>query len=285
MAQEDERAHRRCAWRHVDSGGDGLAWWRGLPGGSSLAQLLAERRGVRNEKRLPRLTEAQILGWADAHRQLTGKWPDHNSGPVNGTPGETWRGINTALVKGGRGLPRGLSLALLLKKHRGRRHRKRLPRLTHKQILRWADAHRHRWGKWPTSESGPIQDVSGETWNAIEVALRRGHRGLPGGSSLAKILARHRGTRNKKRLPKLTCRQILAWADAHHEQTGRSPHTYSGRVLDAPGETWLGVDKALRSGWRGLRGRSSLFRLLRKHRKIVRWSMASRDIRCQPTKR
>jgi hypothetical protein len=40
---------------------------RGLPGGSSLPQLLAERRGHRNIQALPRLTEDQILQWADAH--------------------------------------------------------------------------------------------------------------------------------------------------------------------------------------------------------------------------
>ena len=40
--------------------------FRGLPGGSSLTQLLAERRGSEHE-RLPPRTEEQIMAWADAH--------------------------------------------------------------------------------------------------------------------------------------------------------------------------------------------------------------------------
>ena len=41
---------------------------RGLPGGSSLAQLLRQRRRGQNASDLPPLTEDQILTWADAHR-------------------------------------------------------------------------------------------------------------------------------------------------------------------------------------------------------------------------
>ncbi len=48
---------------------------RGFPGRWSLAQLLAERRGHRNRKRLPKYNLAKILGWADAHQRRTGHWP------------------------------------------------------------------------------------------------------------------------------------------------------------------------------------------------------------------
>ena len=41
---------------------------RGFPGGSSLAVLIATRRGVRNLANIPRLTIKQILGWVDTHR-------------------------------------------------------------------------------------------------------------------------------------------------------------------------------------------------------------------------
>jgi hypothetical protein len=33
----------------------------------------------------------------------------------------------------------------------------------------------------------------GETWVAIDAALAHGHRGLPGGDSVARLLARRRG--------------------------------------------------------------------------------------------
>src|SRR5262249_33877951 len=83
---------------------------RGLPGCSSLARLLCERRGVRNHLRLPRLTVEQVVAWAEAHRRRTGRWPTAKAGPVEGARGETWRGVATALEKGLRGLPGGLSL-------------------------------------------------------------------------------------------------------------------------------------------------------------------------------
>jgi hypothetical protein len=90
-----------------------------------------------------------------------------------------------------------------------------------------------------------------------------GGRGLPGGSSLAKLLAEHRGVRNKADLPTLTTQGIAAWGRAHHERRGEWPTPESGPVEDAPGETWRGIDQALHNGYRGLPGGSSLYQLLR----------------------
>jgi hypothetical protein len=239
---------------------------RGLLGNSSLAQLLAERRGVRNHGDLPPLLVDQILAWADAHYERTGGWPSQDSGPVLGATGLTWRAIHLALYKGGRGLPGGSSLAKLLAEHRAMRNRLDLSPLTLGQILAWADEHYQRTGEWPKVKSGPVEGVSGETWNGIEQALRVGRRGLPGGSSLAKLLAQHRDKRNLKDLPPLTVEQILAWADAQHERTGEWPSQYSGSVHGAPGETWAGVNTALRRGTRRLPGGSSLDRLIKTHR-------------------
>jgi hypothetical protein len=95
---------------------------RGLPGRSTIAQLLAEHRGVRMGRKAPRLTVKQILTWADAHHRETGRWPSVKSGPVTGSLGETWSRIGTALVKGGRGLRVRTSLAELLAKYRGKRN-------------------------------------------------------------------------------------------------------------------------------------------------------------------
>jgi hypothetical protein len=142
-------------------------------------------------KREP-LTVEQILAWADAYVTGTGRWPSSESGPVSGAPGETWHGINQALANGYRGLPGGSSLARLLAAERGKRHKGRLPRLTERQILGWANRHYRRTGTWPTAASGPVAAAPGETWAIINGALQQGHRGLPGGDTLARLLDRHR---------------------------------------------------------------------------------------------
>jgi transcriptional regulator with XRE-family HTH domain len=81
-------------WQAID---DALRYGeRGLPDNSSLAQLLAEHHGYRNPARLSRLTEAQILQWADAHRQRNGKWPNYDSGPIAESLGENWVSVNAA---------------------------------------------------------------------------------------------------------------------------------------------------------------------------------------------
>src|SRR5262249_40118561 len=79
---------------------------RGLAGGSSLARLLAERAGARPRRSPPPLTEVQIVTWMIAHHRRTGAWPHAKSGPVAGVDGETWLGVQMALVQGGRGRSR-----------------------------------------------------------------------------------------------------------------------------------------------------------------------------------
>ena len=90
--------------------------------------------------------------------------------------------------------------------------------------------------------STPVQPglTAGELWG----------RGLPADSSL----------------PPVHPRQILAGAKAHKQRTGRWPHEKSGPVMEAPRETWAGVNAALREGLRGLPGGTTLFRRLRRGR-------------------
>ena len=247
-------------WRQVDSALRlGL---RGLPGGSSLAQFLAEQRGVRNLSHLPRLTVKEVLAWADEHHRHTGEWPHTEAGPIDGTDGEKWKGIDYALRLGTRGLAGGSSLSQLLARHRGVRNIQHLPRLTVKQILAWADADHRRTGTWSNSKSGPIPKAPGETWSAVNAALRLGRRGLPGGSSLARLLAANRGVRNPKQLPRLAVNKVLAWARAHRRRTGQWPTRTSGPI---PGtaETWSAVNAALMMGCRGLPAGLTLRQLFR----------------------
>src|SRR5262249_47290030 len=59
-----------------------------------------------------------------------------------------------------------------------------------------------------------------------------------------------------------------AWADAHFARTGTWPRHLSGPIPEAPEQTWAGVESALLKGCRGLKPGGSLYRLLKKHRKI-----------------
>jgi hypothetical protein len=115
-------------------------------------------------------------------------------------PGQTWQGVNKALVRGLRGLPGGSSLARLLAERRGKRNPAQAPRLREAHILRWAD--RRRTGRWPTPASGPVAEAPGENWNALASALWEGRRGLRGGDTLPRFLRRHgRGGPLRRRPP------------------------------------------------------------------------------------
>jgi hypothetical protein len=104
------------------------------------------------------------------------------------------------------------------------------PELTVARILAWADEFHGRVGRWPNADSGRIARSLGETWCAVDMALRVGVRGLPGGSSLARLLAERRGYRNHMDLIPLDETQILAWADALHQRTGHWPNRDSGPI-------------------------------------------------------
>jgi hypothetical protein len=144
------------------------------------------------------LTITEILLWACHHRAVTGNWPTKDSGCIIGALFETWIAVDTALRVGLRSLPGGSSLAQLLAEKRGVRNIRDLPPLSVEQILEWADGYFQRKGSWPTIASGAITSSGGETWRRVDQALRSGIRGLPGGSSLARLLKKHRGVRNRR---------------------------------------------------------------------------------------
>jgi len=136
------------------------------------------------------------------------------------------------------------------------------PPLTEELILAWADAHRERTGRWPHADSGPVSGAPGEDWGAINRALARGGRGLPGRSSLARLLSGSRDRGKAARRPPLSAERVLRWAEAHLRRTGCWPSVDSGRVACAPRESWRAIDAALRAGCRGLPGGGTLAQFL-----------------------
>jgi hypothetical protein len=246
---------------------------RGLSGKNSLARLLADHRGKRHPDDLPQLTVEQICAWADAHHAATGRWPTPLSGPIADAPGETWSAMQAALYVGLRGLPGGVTLPQVL----ADRKPPPKPQLTLELIRTWAEDHEKATGIWPDVGSGPVAGVPGETWCNINKCLRRGRRGLPGGSSLAQALGRRSNPVIRRKHRKLTAAQILAWADAHHAATGKWPTQYSGPIPEAPGERWMEINGALNNGSRGLPGTSSLKKLLQRFRGPKASAVADRE--------
>jgi hypothetical protein len=145
--------HRRQTgrWPTAESGpvadSPGLTWgnvhqclrvgWRGLPGGTTLSQLLAPLKAADRPPAPdpgpsapagPVLTVESVLAWADAWKARTGRWPKPQDGPVPERPGLKWRAVHDALRHGRYGLPGGSSLPLLLRDRRGRRHKHEQPR-------------------------------------------------------------------------------------------------------------------------------------------------------------
>ena len=177
----------------------------------------------------------------------------------------SWIAIDSALRNGRHGLPGGSSLTRLLAEHRGVPNRCARPRLSTGQVLRWATQHHRLTGRWPIAQSGRVAGTVDETWCGISKALVSGYRGLSGGCSLARLLEKHRGVRNRRNLPRLTERTILAWARSYRRVNGRWPQYKAGPVAQSPGDTWSAINSALSAGNRGLPGGLSLSKLLQKH--------------------
>src|SRR5437868_3755517 len=116
------------------------------------------------------------------------------------------------------------------------------------------------------ADSGPIPEAPDESWMRVDSALKQGNRGLPGGSSLTRLLAERRGIR--KDLPPLHIAEILQWADAYHARHGTWPTSESGPIPEAPGVTWRWVREALQNGSRSLPEGTSLPRLLAEQRGV-----------------
>lgn len=169
-------------WSSVDRAlANGL---NGLPGGSSLAEFLAEN-GMTND-----ISIEDILESARLHKENSenGKYPSELSGEVKWGPlkGDNWRTISMRLRLGQLGLPAGSSLSKLLLEHGMTND------ITEDQIWECAELHKQNSedGKYPTADSGKVLwgPLKGKTWGAINNALSRGSLGLPGGSSLSKLI-------------------------------------------------------------------------------------------------
>ena len=175
------------------------------------------------------LTEEMIVQWMREWQDRTGKLPTKTSGGIPGTT-ETWSAVGSALESGCRCLPGGSSLFKLAIQKLGVEAKRDL---TIPWILDEMRKHHKRTGKYPTEYSGNITGTT-ENWGAVNIALRRGLRGLPGGSSLHMLGVQHLGAEEKR---DLTIPWILDEMRKYHKRTGKYPSSESGPI---PGtsDTW-----------------------------------------------
>jgi len=211
---------------------------------------------------LPKLTEEQIISWAKEWFEKYGKWPTANSGEIEGTNGENWTALNSATSAALRGFPRKISLANLLQEHGLKKNKANQGALTEEQIVGWMDRHFVATGKWPTQRSGKVLGAKHDKWLDIDNALASGSRGLPGNSSIATLREKYRKVRNTASVPDLTEEKILEWADEYYVIHEEYPQKTPTEIPDSGGETWGGVDVALRNGRRGLQRKITLAQLL-----------------------
>lgn len=137
----------------------------------------------------------------------------------------------------------GAQIAQLLADHRGVAHRHALRGFSVAKILIWARAHHQRTGKWPKFGSGPIPEARGETWAKVDNVLWYGIRGLPGNSSLPRLLVEHYGAplRLRRRLPRATDPDRL---ERKPRITGQNKASVADAVAEAAREGLAGIEGA-----------------------------------------
>lgn len=136
------------------------------------------------------------------------------------------------------------------------------PDLTELSIYRACTSYKNVHATLPSRDSGDASPYFGrpETWRGIHNALVYGYRGLPKGSSLAEFKVRNGLQPARVKRPQLTLQKIRAAMRAFYKVHGVHPHQRSGDASAYFGhpETWGAVDSALRKGYCGLKGGTSL---------------------------
>ncbi|WP_280524241.1 DEAD/DEAH box helicase [Legionella cincinnatiensis] len=130
------------------------------------------------------------------------------------------------------------------------------PPLTMEIIETWIEQFFNKYQKYPLRNDSLIEfaegNYYGDTWSRIDTALREGLRGLPVGSSLAKLMDTKFGVRNSLDLPQLDTEEIKACMLSYFNNTGKWPDEKSGVIPELPYDTWSSIGSALHKGTRNL---------------------------------
>ena len=167
---------------------------RGLPGRSSVAleaKVVAEKLGIEVIDTHSPLTIGQIHQEIRHYRKTRGQFPTRASGYIPGLR-TTWKALDHALLGGNRELSKS-SLTkeiVVVAEQLGQKVRKLCkPALRLSQVHEAIVAHRRRTGRFPTVDSGRSPELDAD-WRSVNMALSQGLRGLPGGSSLSREVAK-----------------------------------------------------------------------------------------------
>lgn len=264
-------------WRSIDAlslkGGRGLAQGRTVS--KILAPLRAElkKTAVKKQRPLllkPVLTECALLAAAREHFSNYWEIPTRRSKePIPLLPGESWLAIDQAGFQGHRGLMKGRTLAVIFAPLR-EELRIGIP-LSKEMIIAEARAVHALHGVLPTRRTTLPLPTLHTTWEAINVALQRGLRGLPGGNSLSKLLQPLRAELGLDQT--LSEPAILAAARTFHHEHGRLPSQLTtDPVPGMPGESWSKIHGAGQLGLRGLQKGRTLSKILHPLREELRFA-------------
>jgi hypothetical protein len=249
---------------------------RGLPGGSSLAQLVEKEFGIKNRANIPLLTENKICEWIQQFIDKYKRKPIIADGVIEFAldeyAGETWGKINDSLMNGMRGMPKGSSLTKIIEKQFGIRGYCTPPNLSLDMIRNWIHQHITKHKKKPTVKNGIVEfaenEFKGISWASVANAMSKGTRGLAKGLSLAQFIQKEFGISNHYSLPPISVSIILQWINAFIKKYNRKPTQNDGIIEFARSEykniTWHSVNFFLWKGGRGLPKGSSLAQFIEK---------------------
>lgn len=118
-------------------------------------------------------------------------------------------------------------------------------------IIRWARLFYKKNGRWPSNKKIIIDDAPFFiTWEGIDAGFRFNLHGLYGYSSLHEFLKSKCGKEERKNLTEY---QVAFLCIRYYQVHGKNPQYRSGFVEGLSGEeTWGGIIKDVRKGFRGL---------------------------------
>jgi superfamily II DNA or RNA helicase len=214
-----------------------------------------------------KLNIKKILEWSDAYYKRYNKWPNSNSGNIDGEENETWTGVSISLQRGLRGLTNKYTLADLLQEFRNVKNIGNLITLSSKDIISWAIEHKEKTGEYPNQNSGKIISNPSETWNAINDAMSNGRRGLKK-QSLVVFLEKKLDRIPKSRIGRndLSTKKIIIWIKNYYEKHKKYPLATSKEVIpNSSGTKWYNVATSLSRGLRGLDKEKTFLEILQEN--------------------